>query len=124
MEKPLPRRASRVLIIEDELSIRDMLKGLLELEGYEIDTAANGLEGIEKMREPELPQAILLDMMMPEASGWHFLDVMRADPRTAKVPVIAITAYTHTAQSVRPDAIIPKPIQLKSLLGTLERLTA
>ncbi|MGZ3688086.1 MAG: response regulator [Bdellovibrionota bacterium] len=110
-----------ILVIEDDAPIREMLKSVLELEGYQVETANNGKQGIAAISAEVPPQVILLDMMMPVSSGWDVLDFLRANAETAKVPVVIVSAYSEVAKSVRPNAFVPKPVQLKSLLGALEQ---
>jgi CheY-like chemotaxis protein len=114
----------RILIVEDDIAICKMLKTLLEIEGHSVRTAANGKEGIAALKAQDLPDVILLDMMMPHVSGWGFLDVLRGDPATASIPVIVVSAYDEIARSVNPDAFIPKPVELKSLLRAIEETAA
>jgi two-component system response regulator MprA len=113
-----------ILLIDDERAIREMLKPLLEIEGYRVEIAADGLEGIDLIRKGIRPSVILLDMMMPRANGWDFLDVLRTHPDLGDIPVVAVSAYKEVAKSVRPTALVTKPIQLQDLLLTLEKVVA
>jgi CheY-like chemotaxis protein len=108
----------QILIVEDEQPIREMMKTLLEIEGYSISTACNGRDGIERLRENP-PSLVLLDMMMPVMNGWDFLDALRSDPATASIPVVIVSAYSEIAKSVRPKAFVPKPVQLDTLLRAI-----
>lgn len=112
--------AKRILIVEDDDAIRQMLKDVLEIAGYELFTAADGKEGIEalSMLSPS-PCLILLDMMMPGTNGWDFLDYQRSVSRLAGIPVIVCSAYKESAKTVKPSAFIEKPIQLNTLLKAI-----
>jgi CheY-like chemotaxis protein len=117
-------KSKSILLIEDDKPIRDMLRNILELEGHSVACASNGQEGIEQLNGPKPPDVILLDMMMPVMSGWDFLDFMRANASTSRIPVIVVSAYDEIAKSVHPDAFVPKPVQLKALLQAIERCAA
>lgn len=111
----------KILLIEDEKAIQQMMQDVLELNGYEVHTATNGEEGIHRLRSLDpLPCLILLDLMMPGMNGWQFLDFQRTDPRLQNIPVVVCSAYKESARSIRPSAIVDKPVQLKSLLGAVE----
>ncbi|MFL5814731.1 MAG: response regulator [Bdellovibrionia bacterium] len=113
-----------ILIIEDDESIRKMIASVLEIEGYSISAAANGKQALETIQNGALPDIILLDMMMPVMNGWDFLDFVRANATTSKIPIIVVSAYAEIAKSVKPNAVVPKPVQLKSLLKAIEGLAA
>jgi CheY-like chemotaxis protein len=113
----------QILIVEDDQPIREMMKTLLEIEGYQVMTASNGREGIECLKRSP-PAIVLLDMMMPVMNGWDFLDALRGNPTTAAIPVVIVSAYGEIAKSVRPTAIVPKPVQLDTLLRALGDVAA
>lgn len=109
--------APKVLIVEDELPIRQMMKDILEIEGFNVLMAADGSEGIKQLRTIcHDPCLVLLDLMMPGTNGWNFLDIQRNDPLLANIPVVICSAYAESARSVHPAGFVPKPIQLESLL--------
>jgi CheY-like chemotaxis protein len=114
-----------ILIVEDELPIRQMMQDVLELHGYSVYTASNGAEGLSKLEVivPE-PCLVLLDLMMPGTNGWQFLDVQRTDPKFSDIPVVICSAYKESAKSIHPNGFIQKPIQLSSLLGTVRKFCA
>ena len=114
-----------VLLIEDELPVREMMRDVLELEGYQVLSAANGKDALEALHaSPTSPCVILLDLMMPVMNGWEFLDVLRSSPRHSHVPVVICSAFHETAKSIRPSAILKKPFQLPSLLKTVQAFCA
>lgn len=100
-----------------------MMKAVLEIEGFSILTAQNGQEGINTIRGGNRPALILLDMMMPGMNGWDFMDFIRNNANGPKIPVIIVSAFAETARSVKPEAIVSKPIQLKELLHAIEKLS-
>ena len=88
----------RILIIDDEPDIREVAQVCLELVGHhEVFTAATGREGVETARTRQ-PDAILLDVTMPELDGPGTLAELRADPATREIPVVFLTAKTQTAE--------------------------
>jgi CheY-like chemotaxis protein len=114
------RRRCKILVVEDDDDIRDSLKELLEEEGYRVDTAANGQQALGKLQEQELPQLILLDLMMPVMDGWQFQKELRAVPSLARLPVIVISASKFSREPLNAAAFIPKPLDAGVLLETIE----
>jgi CheY-like chemotaxis protein len=81
---------SKILIVEDDPLMSRMYQKIFAFEGYEVEAAADGAEGIEKIRASK-PSLVLLDIMMPEMNGLQVLDKLKADPETQKIPVIMLT---------------------------------
>jgi CheY-like chemotaxis protein len=109
-----------VLIIDDDPGIRDMLAVALEMEGYVVETAANGREGMDKLALIPKPSLILLDLMMPIMNGYEFLEALKTDPRGDEIPVVLLTAYADQAKKMTANKIIKKPVALDALLETVE----
>jgi CheY-like chemotaxis protein len=82
----------RVLIVEDDLSIADMLNECLRDEGYHTVTARHGQEALDYLHNETLPDLILLDVAMPVMNGWEFLTQREQFPHLAPIPVIMLTA--------------------------------
>lgn len=120
------KSCKKVLIIEDDQAIRQMVQDVLELEGYETSGAANGNEGIEFLQKDDnaKPCVIILDMMMPVANGWQFLDYQRANGNLSKIPVIVCSAFKESAKTVRPSAFVEKPIKLNALRDAVKAFCA
>jgi CheY-like chemotaxis protein len=109
-----------VLIIEDDDAIRRSMQDVLELQGYRAVGASDGQEAINFLKDSrELPCVILLDMMMAGMNGWQFLDFQRNSEEFRDVPVIICSALSETAKSIKPAAIIPKPVQLRTLISAV-----
>jgi signal transduction histidine kinase/CheY-like chemotaxis protein len=89
-----------VLVVEDEASSREMLRRMLEREGWEVDEAENGRVALERVAERP-PALILLDLMMPEVDGFGFLEALRAMPEHRETPVIVLTAKDLTEEDCR-----------------------
>lgn len=83
-----------LLIVEDDDEIRSLLSELLRDRGYAVREASHGADALDVMRDAR-PCAVLLDLMMPNVSGWQVLDAMAADPGLASVPVCVISANPH-----------------------------
>lgn len=106
--------SSRVLIVEDDVDLRDALGHLFAREGYEVVTAANGAEGIELLDAGPLPCAVIADLLMPGIVGHELLDYMREDETLAAIPVAIISGSPQLA----PDGyvVFPKPIDAPALM--------
>jgi CheY-like chemotaxis protein len=109
-----------VLIIEDDSLIRGAMKMLLEWEGYRVDCAVNGEEGLDRLRGMALPSIILLDLMMPVLDGWQFMEERRQDPTLAAIPVIVVSALEE-AENHWGAEHIRKPFQPPELLEAVRR---
>jgi len=88
--EPLPVAATCVLVIDDGLAERDLMKRFLTKEGFYVRTASGGEEGLRLAREIR-PAAITLDVMMPDMDGWTVLSVLKADPELCEIPVIILS---------------------------------
>ena len=114
----------RVLLVDDELTIRDALSDLLELEGFEVERAADGAEALEKLRL-QCPDLIVLDLMMPRMNGWDLLDLRRNELLCADAPVIVMSAHRQMKASVQPfnvAAALEKPFDVDDLLRAIDRV--
>ena len=117
---------ARILIAEDFPDIRKVLGLLLGSSGHEVIEAADGREAIEKAIS-EQPDLILMDMSMPVLSGWDATKKLKADPKTAQIPVIALTAHALKGDRERAwqagcDGFITKPIDNELLEHTIEQI--
>ena len=117
----------RVLIVDDESDIREVAGASLEaVGGYEVTTAESGREGIEKA-EAWQPDAILLDVMMPEMDGPTTFGRLQDDPATREIPVVLLTAKVQAADRARFDqlgvaAVMSKPFDPMALSHQLARV--
>ena len=116
--------SKRVLVVDDDDGVRTAVADVLELEGYEVITASNGVEALEQVRTAR-PDAVVLDLMMPVMDGWTFMEHCRREEVCAETPVLVMSAYrnlTETAPNLGAKACIAKPFDLGVLLGAVERL--
>ncbi len=84
----------KILIVEDDIALRNVYEMRLKLEGYDVLVAADGEEGLSTAVK-EKPSLIVLDLMMPKISGMDVLDILKSTPETKKIPVIVLTALTQ-----------------------------
>jgi two-component system phosphate regulon response regulator PhoB len=115
---------TRVLVVEDETALREMLAQSLREAGYSVDEAANVSSAWQRIRS-EPPQLILLDWMLPDVSGFEFLRSLRRDTATHSLPVIMLTAKGEETDRVRgldagADDYIPKPFSLRELRARVQ----
>jgi CheY-like chemotaxis protein len=119
-----PSRCS-VLVVDDDLAIREALIMALEDEGYQVAGAANGRDALDYLRQsPQMPQLILLDLMMPIMSGWDFRAEQEQDPSLAPIPVVVLSAdrsIQAKAASVNADGYLQKPVDIVVLLDTVNQ---
>ena len=117
---------SRILLVEDNAMNRDMLMRRLMRKGYEILVAEDGAQAIETAREQQ-PDLILMDMSLPVMDGWDATRAVKADPETAGIPVVALTAHAMASDKQKAldagcDDFYTKPIELPGLLDIMARL--
>jgi CheY-like chemotaxis protein len=116
----------KILLVEDNEMNRDMLSRRLERKGYTVALAVDGVAGIEQAKAVA-PDLILMDMSLPLLDGWEATRRLKADPATAAIPVIALTAHAMNedrdkALGAGCDDFDTKPVELVRLLGKIEEL--
>jgi DNA-binding response OmpR family regulator len=109
----------RVLVVDDEAPIRELCRVNLELAGFDVLEAPDGVRALEAVRR-ERPDVVLLDVMMPEMDGWETLQHLKEDDETAPVPVILLTARTSEDDQMRGWSggilqFVPKPFNPQAL---------
>ena len=117
-------RASRtVLIVDDEQDIREVFEAVLRYDGYEVLSCNDGQQAMDLLRQGARPDAILLDLMMPNMDGWQFRVAQKSDAELASIPVIAVSAdRTAKAAAIDADVYLAKPVDVNALLAALDRL--
>jgi DNA-binding response OmpR family regulator len=90
---------SKVLIVEDDLSLSEMYRDKFEHEAFEVLTAADGGEGFEKMKKNK-PDVVLLDLLMPKVSGFEVLKMAKDDPDVNKIPILVLTNIFADAEDL------------------------
>lgn len=112
----------RILLADDDESVRKMVARVLELASYEVLVAATGLEAVKLFRK-QSPDLALLDLRMPELGGWEVFELIHQ--MNAAVPVVVITAWPDQQQQARQrgiDGLMEKPLDLVRLLERIEEL--
>ncbi len=121
----MEERIRRVVYIEDEEEMIDLVRLILSRKNFEVIGALGGREGLDRVRQ-ELPDIVLLDLMMPEMDGWEVYHQLKADELTKNIPVIVITAKAQSIDKVlglhiaKVDAYIAKPFSPKELIENVE----
>ena len=115
--------ATKILVIEDDRNISDLLQLYLEKEGYAVTTAPDGRQGMDKFHSFQ-PDIVLLDIMMPVMNGWETCRAIRAEAQT---PIIMLTAKSETDDKVMglkagADDYIAKPFEMKEVLARIEAI--
>jgi len=107
-----------ILVVEDDDDAREAIVAILQLTGYQAVPAADGEEALDRLRQPDLPDLILLDLWMPVMDGWEFREEQRKDPTLARIPVVVVSALGAQA-NIDADEVITKPIDAERLLATV-----
>jgi DNA-binding response OmpR family regulator len=117
------RKIKTVLIIEDEVDIQNFISRVLELEGYQVQRAGDGVTGMEMLRENNI-DLVLLDLRLPGRDGWSVLREIRRRPEMSSIPVIVLTAIAETIQRKKTlrmgaNRYLVKPLSAQSLSQTI-----
>ena len=125
MRERSPSAAKRVLVVEDDPGIRVLLEGLLRQRGYGVTLAETGQRALAAMRECE-PDLVLLDLHLPDMSGWDLLGWRDQDPNLAHVPVLVVSGADagdlQRAQQLGAPVFVSKPFDVEVLLAEVGRL--
>ncbi len=121
----------RILIVDDEPDFSMIVKKNLEKEGFEVELAYDGAEGLAKVRNNP-PDAIVLDVMMPEIDGYKVCSTLKSDDKYSGIPIILLTAvashvtstrYSHyDGMSMEADDYLPKPASAEQISESIKRL--
>lgn len=116
--------AKRILVVEDDTSIRELLVELLESEGYSVSSAINGLEGLKFLQSEGNPDLILIDLMMPVMDGYSFRTEQLKNPVWSKIPTVVMSAEANAKEKMKNfsiTAFLSKPVELDTILKTVAR---
>ena len=119
---------ANILVVDDDPVVRELLRLNFELEGHDVCEAVDGVSALSAVRD-ERPDAVLLDVMMPAPNGFEVCEALRADPTTATIPVVLLTARAMSADRIRghdagADAYVTKPFDPLELVELIEGLVA
>jgi DNA-binding response OmpR family regulator len=106
-----------VLVVDDEVDIREAVAELLADEGYEVLDAGDGAEALQKARAFH-PSVVLLDLMMPGMNGWEFCQRRKGDPELERIPIIVLSALGRV-QGIDAAGYLQKPFELDDLLSAV-----
>ena len=119
-----PPSSAQVLLVEDDDSAREIFAKALRMTGYQVRTAADGLAGLRLLEVFE-PDVVVVDLVLPIASGFELLDELRAVKRTHHIPVIAISASESGLEQARSNpeffGILEKPFDPQNLVRMVDR---
>jgi CheY-like chemotaxis protein len=118
--------SGRILVVDDSDVIRELIRVNLELEGFEVRTADDGEAALALMGEFH-PDVVTLDVVMPRLGGFETVERMRADPRTADIPVVVVTGRAQSAdvergEALGVDAYLTKPFEPAELVAVVSHL--
>lgn len=119
---------TKILLVEDNEANRDMLSRRLQRKGFEVSIAVDGGQGLDYANR-DRPNLILMDMSLPILDGWETTRRLKADPQTAHIPIVALTAHAMSGDRERAlqagcDDYDTKPVEFARLLGKIEALLA
>jgi DNA-binding response OmpR family regulator len=123
----MEQQVKKIVYVEDELEMIDLVKLILSRKGYEVIGAAGGREGLDIIRDV-IPDLVLLDLMMPDIEGWDVYQQIRADENTKHIPVIVVTAKAQNIDKVlglhiaKVNDYISKPFSPQDLVASVERI--
>ena len=111
-----------ILVVEDDVEIRELLAEMLADAGYRVEVAANGAEGLKRLAQ-ERPCVVILDLMMPVMDGWQLRQRMLADPALSDIPVIIVSGAADLPDTTAPLAarhVFAKPVRWPTLLAAVQ----
>ncbi len=114
----------RVLVVDDEPTLREVIAAYLEDSGYAVDQAENGVQALERMRAVR-PDVIVLDLLLPVMDAHELMRVMRREPGIAAVPVVLLSAAVdlpRATEQLQPRGALAKPVDLDVLLAVIPRV--
>ena len=117
---------ARILVVDDEVDVANLVRTTLEAENHSVDVATSGREALERMLS-DPPDLLVLDLMMPEIDGMELLRLIRMEGRTSSTPVLILSARTETRDQIGglqldADAYVCKPFSPKELLAEVRDL--
>jgi CheY-like chemotaxis protein len=105
----------KILIVDDDPSIRFLLRVILEGEGYSVQEAGNGQAALNAITSEALPDIVMTDLMMPVMTGAELIVRLRSQASTARIPIVVVSSNAKAVESLAVDAIITKPFSAANL---------
>lgn len=119
--------ANKIMVVDDEPDVVDLVRLVLESDGFEVVTAYSGKECLEKIGR-DMPDLVLLDIMMPQMDGWEVYSKIKVNPKTKDIPVAMLTAKSQSIDKmiglhvVKVDDYITKPFGRSELLERVKKI--
>jgi CheY-like chemotaxis protein len=119
----MTRASPLLMLIDDDQDIREVVRLFLEIDGYRVTTATDGVDALEQLKTCERPSLILLDLMMPRMDGEQFMKTLRSSP-FADIPVVIMSGYREAADKTRQlngNCCLMKPVEFDELMAVVHR---
>jgi CheY-like chemotaxis protein len=119
----MTRASPLLMLVDDDQDIREVLRLFLEIDGYRVTTATDGVDALEQLKTCERPSLILLDLMMPRMDGEQFMKTLRSSP-FADIPVVIMSGYREAADKARQlngNCCLMKPVEFDELMAVVHR---
>ena len=121
----MTRVSPLLMVVDDDEDIREVLRLFLEIDGYRVTTAIDGLDALDQLKTRERPSLILLDLMMPRMDGERFMKTLRAGP-FADIPVVIMSGHrdaSDKAKELDGNCCLMKPVEFDELMDVVHRLS-
>ena len=115
---------TRILIVEDEHAVAEVLEEFLDTLGFQTETVPDGQQAVDRAQQ-QPPDLIIMDLMMPRLTGGEAARLLKQDPQTAEIPILAISSVDDVhqfADVLAVDAVLPKPFDLADLESRVSTL--
>lgn len=116
------RVAPTLLVVDDDLSLQQAVRTIFEAEGYRVLGATTAEEGLRLLSRGLRPDVVLLDIQMPQMSGWELLDQLRTEDSFSGIPVLLFSASVPATLPKRVSGALPKPLSVPRLLAAVKEL--
>jgi len=116
---------TRLLVVEDDVGLQETLRDVLELEGYQVETAKDGIAALENVSR-RAPALIILDLMMPRMDGVAFADELRRRGLRPAIPILVLSGHNRArsqAARIAAEGCLEKPFDLRAFLSEIQRLS-
>jgi CheY-like chemotaxis protein len=118
----VPKTSRPILIVEDDSHTRTGLVTLLQNDGFSVVAVTNGQEALDALESGLRPALMLIDLMLPEVSGWDLLKYLHEDFELRLIPTIVVTAAPDERTPLIADHVLPKPVDVGRLLTLVRKL--
>ena len=118
----MPDKSRPILVVEDDASAREGVLALLRNDGFSVEAAKTGQEALDALEGGLQPALMVIDLMLPEVTGWELLKYVHDDPELRFVPTIVVTAAADERTSVIADHVLTKPVDVSRLLTLVRTL--